>query len=58
MGFNPKSVKHIALAESAGLGTISYNLRGECGMDYIREQRFKFDSVRYHLQKRVAGQIA
>jgi len=58
MGFDPKSVKHVALAERIGLGTTSYNLQGEFDSKSIREQRFKFDFARYHLTKRVEGQIA
>ncbi len=58
MGFSPRSVKHIALAEKAGLGKTSYNLQGECDSNYMRTQRFKFDYARYYLQKIVAGQIA
>jgi uncharacterized protein (DUF362 family) len=58
MGFDPRSVNHIALAESTGLGTTSYKLQGECDSNSIGEQRFNFDFARYHLRKMVGGQIA
>ena len=58
MGFAPISIRHISLAEQAGLGLIKYNLLGEFDLRNIKKYEFKFDRIRYLLRKTVEGQIS
>lgn len=47
MGFNPKCVRHIMMAEKAGIGNISYELQTDIdGFDYS-DYKFKFPAVEY-----------
>ena len=58
MGFSPNSIRHISLAERAGLGPIKYNLLGEFDQSNIGKYEFKFDRIRYLLRRTVEGQIS
>jgi uncharacterized protein (DUF362 family) len=51
MGFNPKRIKHIKMAESKGIGSFDYKIESELTKNEIKRIKFQFNIWKFYLMQ-------